>query len=161
MPRTVTSLARGEWSRWSVERAGGALLTGRRRRVVAVHCGVRRTQNVRFNQSFCAKRGAPVARALCCPRMYVFVTRGTSILRARNTKPLRHCVGGEKKKKVVCSDRKGALVGPSGGWRHAAAVFENYSQTDSVLQQPARRPAGSRAGAACRDRPVTTECQPG
>ena len=71
-----------------------------------------------------------------------------------------HCVG-EKKKKVVCPDRKGALVGPSGGWRHAAAVFENYSQTDSVLQQPARRPAGSRAGAACRDRPVTTECQPG
>ena len=72
-----------------------------------------------------------------------------------------HCVGERKKKKVVCPDRKGALVGPSGGWRHAAAVFENYSQTDSVLQQPARRPAGSRAGAACRGRPVTTECQPG
>ena len=48
-----------------------------------------------------ALREAGCARALCCPRMYVFVTRGTSILRARNTKPLRHCVGGEKKKKDV------------------------------------------------------------
>ena len=160
MPRTVTSLARGEWSRWSVERAGGALRNGGRqgsRPQPRRWCA--RTLNT--YDLIRALREAGCARALCCPRMYVFVTRGTSILRARNTKPLRHCVGGEKKKKVVCSDRKGALVGPSGGWRHAAAVFENYSQTDSVLQQPARRPAGSRAGAACRDRPVTTECQPG
>jgi hypothetical protein len=44
-----------------------------------------------------------------------------------------------------------ALAGPS---RAATRLpFENYSRIDSFLQQPARRPVGSRAGAA---RPVTT-----
>ena len=47
----------------------------------------------------CAKRGAPVARALCCPRMYVFVTRGTSILRARNTL----ATASARKKRRLCA----------------------------------------------------------
>ena len=81
----------------------------------------------------------PLARACTCMRRVtpILWARKTNNTASKKVRLFYHCAGSGRA--VSC--------------RHAVAVFENYSRTDSFLQQPARRPVGSRAGAA---RPVTT-----